>query len=164
MGKLLYLVRHAKSDWSVPGQKDFDRELNHRGNADAPKMGRKLYDLGVRPDLILSSPAVRAKMTAHYMAEQLRYETENIVLEEELYEPSVRSFLNVINRQNDKFKSLMLFSHNPAITYLAEYLTKAPIGNIPTSGVAEVEFDIDTWAEVSGDVGKLNWFIYPKKI
>jgi phosphohistidine phosphatase len=40
--KRLTLVRHAKSDWSLPGQQDWDRVLNKRGQRDAPEMARRL--------------------------------------------------------------------------------------------------------------------------
>lgn len=162
MGKLLYLIRHAKSDWSVNGQKDFDRELNSRGYNDAPRMGRKLYDLNVKPDIIISSPAARAKLTAELIAEQIKYETDKIIFEEEIYEASVRTLLAVINTIDDQFASAAIFGHNPGLTYLAEYLTKKTIGNIPTCGVVEISFKLDSWKEISGDLGKMNWFIYPK--
>lgn len=162
MGKTLYMVRHAKSDWSVPGQKDIDRELNIRGRNDAPRMGRKLYDMQVKPDLMVSSPAERAKLTALYIAEQLKYDIESIKYDEEVYEASVRSLLGVINSFEDKYEKIMLFGHNPAFTYLAEYLTKKAFENIPTCGVVEIYFEVNTWKEVSGDIGELKMFIYPK--
>ncbi|HEY8402926.1 MAG TPA: histidine phosphatase family protein [Cytophagaceae bacterium] len=163
MNKLLYLVRHAKSDWSVPGQKDFDRTLNARGLSDAPKMGKKLNELGVNPEIIISSPAQRAKMTSLFFAEQLNYNPEHIVFEPEIYEASVRTLLQLVNNLDDNYRKVMLFGHNPGFTYFAEYLTKEEIGNIPTSGVVEIELEVSSWKEVSGDLGKLKMFIYPKK-
>jgi len=79
--KNLFLVRHAKSDWSISGQKDFDRELNGRGRSDAPKMGRKLYEMEAKPEIIISSPAARAKFTAELIAEQLKFDTEKIIFQ-----------------------------------------------------------------------------------
>jgi len=163
MSKSLFLVRHAKSDWSNQGQKDYDRELNGRGLGDAPKMGGRLAEMNVMPDLIISSPAVRAKLTAEYIAEQLQYEVDRIQFDEEIYEASTRSLLSVINGLDDKYNKVMIFGHNPTLTYLTEYLTKSPIGNIPTCGAVEIEFEVDSWKEVTGDVGKLKWFIYPKE-
>jgi len=164
MGKNLFLVRHAKSDWSQPGQKDFDRELNARGRLDAPRMGRKLFEMDVKPDLIISSPAVRAKLTAEFIAEQLRYDTEKIEWNEEVYEASVRSLLSVINHIDDSTTKAMVVGHNPTFTYIAEYLTKKPFENIPTCGIVHIEFDVESWKEVTGDLGNLKWFIYPKKV
>ncbi|MBX9853514.1 MAG: histidine phosphatase family protein [Cytophagaceae bacterium] len=164
MLKNLFLARHAKSDWSVPGQKDFDRELNGRGRNDAPRMGKKLSEMDVKPDLIMSSPAARAKLTAEFIAEQLRYDTEKIIFNEDIYEASVRSLLAIINELSDDYNKVMLVGHNPTFTYIAEYLTKKNIDNIPTCGIVNIEFNVDSWKEVSGDIGNLKWFIYPKKI
>jgi phosphohistidine phosphatase len=61
----LTLVRHAKSDWSLPGQQDWDRALNRRGQRDAPEMARRLRGRRLKPDLVLTSPAVRAVTTAN---------------------------------------------------------------------------------------------------
>ena len=162
MQKNLYFLRHAKSDWSVTGQKDFDRELNQRGKTDAPKMGRKLFELSVSPEIIYASPAERTKITSELVAEQLHYNTEHIIFEEQLYEASVRSLLNFINSLDDKYSKVMLVGHNPTLTYLAESLAKAELGNIPTCGAVNIQFDIDSWKEVSQGIGELKWFVYPK--
>ena len=53
--KRLYLIRHAKSSWKDPDLDDFDRPLNKRGKTDAPLMGKRLKEQGVKPDLIISS-------------------------------------------------------------------------------------------------------------
>ena len=162
MAKTLIFMRHAKSDWSVPGQKDFYRILNNRGLGDAPRMGRKLLELGVKPDLIVSSPAERAKATAEYVGEQLSYPLDAIVLDPEVYEASVRSLLVVVNALEDKFSNVIIFGHNPTHTYLAEYLTQEAIGNIPTAGAVCIEFELDSWSLVSANTGKMKWFVYPK--
>jgi phosphohistidine phosphatase len=162
MVKNLFLVRHAKSDWSVGGQKDFERNLDGRGLHDAPNMGRKLFQMGIKPDLILSSPAERARLTSELVAEQLKYDPDKIVFDDEIYEASVRSLLNVINSLDDKYQNVMIFGHNPTFTYIAEYLTKREIGNIPTCGAVQIEFPIKSWKEVSEGTGDLKFFIYPK--
>ena len=163
MSKSLYLVRHAKSDWSIPGRKDFERDLNGRGMMDAPNMGKKLYELQVKPDLLVSSGAVRAKATAELIGEQLKYEFDKIHFNDEIYEASLRTMLGIINGFDNKVNQIMMFGHNPGMTYLAEYLTTENIGDIPTCGVVAIEFDNDNWAEVSGGTGTLKFFIYPKK-
>jgi phosphohistidine phosphatase len=162
MSKKVYFLRHAKSDWSDSGQKDFDRALNGRGQTDAPKMGITLREKGIHPDLIISSPAVRAKNTAEYIAEQLRYDTDQIFFEPDIYESSARTLLSIVNNLEEKYSNVMIVGHNPGLTHIVEYLTKEPIGNIPTSGVALVSFEIGSWKEVTEGVGKLDFFLYPK--
>jgi len=63
--KTIILVRHAKSSWKDPSLDDFDRPLNKRGKRNAPFMGNKLKERKIMPDLILSSPAKRAKKNSH---------------------------------------------------------------------------------------------------
>ena len=76
--KTIYLVRHAKSSWKYPNLDDFERPLNKRGRKNAPFMGTILKKLKVAPDLILSSPANRASMTARVIADKISYPLENI--------------------------------------------------------------------------------------
>ena len=83
--KTLLLIRHAKSSWDDPALPDKDRPLNDRGRRDAPKMGKRLAKRGVKPDLILSSPALRALRTAEIIAKMLDYQRRDIVLNERLY-------------------------------------------------------------------------------
>lgn len=157
----LYLLRHAKSDWSVSGQKDIDRDLNAKGLNDAPRIGRRLYEMEVMPDLIICSVAQRTRQTAEYICEQLKFDQDAIVFNEDIYEASMRTLFNTITTLDDHHKSVMLIGHNPGFTYLAEYLTKEEIENVPTCGVVCIEFDIDSWKEVSGGLGVLKWFIHP---
>ncbi len=72
--KILYLVRHAKSSWSNSSLTDRERPLNKRGRRSAPDMGRRMAAKGLRPDLIVSSPANRAIRTARNIAKELGYD------------------------------------------------------------------------------------------
>ncbi len=71
--KKLYLIRHAKSSWDYPGLNDHERPLNKRGERDAPFMAKILKEKKVKPDLILSSTAVRALEFAKKIADELDY-------------------------------------------------------------------------------------------
>ena len=84
--KTLYLARHAKSSWKYPDLDDFERPLNKRGRRNAPFMGKILKNLKVTPDLITSSPANRAAMTARIMADIIKYPLEKIRYSENIYE------------------------------------------------------------------------------
>lgn len=161
--KNLVMLRHAKSDWTSPGQKDFDRTLNARGHRVAPRMGHKMNELEVHVDVILSSPAERAKLTAEYVAEQLNYDTSEIEYVEEIYEASIRSLLELVNNVDEEYDTVMMVGHNPSFTYLAEYLTGDEIGNMPTCGAVSINFEVTSWKEVSQNSGALNWFIFPKQ-
>lgn len=162
MSKNIILVRHAKSDWSNPGQKDFDRMLNQRGLVDAPRMGNELAKLNLNPTLIISSPAARTKATAEYIAEQLKYDTDTIEFIEDLYEASSRNVLSAINQLDNRHETVLICGHNPTFTHIAEYFTKEDIGNIPTCGMVHISFDVDDWTKISDQTGTLKSFIFPK--
>jgi phosphohistidine phosphatase len=161
--KKLFLVRHAKAEEASVGQKDFDRMLHHKGLMDAPRMGRTIAEAAERPQKLISSTAVRAYQTAYFFAEQLKFETSEIELNEDIYEASARSLLNTVNQLDDRYDCLMLFGHNPSFSYLSEYLTKDIIGDLPTCGVILIEFELDTWKAVSEATGKLKQFWYPQE-
>jgi len=162
MSKELLLIRHAKSDWSVAGQKDFDRELNSRGLFTAPKVGRWLAEKGINPDAVYSSTAIRALRTAELVAEQLKLDGKSIRLEESIYEASPRTLLDFITHLDDAASSVVVFGHNPGFTYIAEYLTGAVVTNIPTCGCVMIRFETEHWSEVSKDTGRLVWQYFPE--
>jgi phosphohistidine phosphatase SixA len=94
--KRLTLVRHAKSSWKDPELTDFDRPLSKRGKRDAPLMGERLAGRDSRPELILSSPAKRARKTAKLMARKLELAADRLILEAEIYEAEPEALLKVI--------------------------------------------------------------------
>ena len=160
--KSIILIRHAKSDWEDNIVKDFDRELSTRGHRTAPKMANHLKMDGFVPDLIISSPAKRAKATANYIIEQLDLDEDKFIYEEDIYEAPVRVLLRIINELPDNCNTVTMVGHNPGLTYLTELITGEEIGNIPTFGVVKINFDFDQWEMVSQATGVLEYFIYPK--
>jgi phosphohistidine phosphatase len=160
--KTLFLIRHAKSSWAEPEMKDFDRPLNDRGNENAPFMGKLLKKEKIFPDLIISSPAKRAITTARKIADEIDYPKNKIVEEPKIYEANVKTLLQIINSLADENETVFLFGHNPSFTEFLGYLTEAYISNIPTCGIAQIEFENDTWKEVSRETGTMKNFFYPK--
>ncbi|MDJ0987470.1 MAG: histidine phosphatase family protein [Desulfobacterales bacterium] len=161
--KTLYLARHAKSSWKYPKLDDFERPLNKRGRKNVPLMGIVLAKLKVAPDLIISSPANRAAMTARVLAAAIDYPLENIQYSEAIYEFSEFALIEVIQQIDDELKAVMLFGHNPGITGLANYVGDQSISNIPTCGVFCAELNISSWADISEQCGKMIFFEFPKK-
>lgn len=154
--KNLILVRHAKSSWDDPSLPDRDRPLSTRGKRDAPAMGRLLKARGLQADLMVSSPAKRARKTAIRIAKALGYPKERIDIDERLYLEGVGALVKLISALDDRYQRVMLFGHNPEFTELANRLTGTEIANIPTCGVVSIIFDSDTWracAEKSGHIG-----------
>ncbi len=159
--KKLYLIRHAKSDWSNPSLDDFDRPLNKKGKKNASFMGKILRKKEVLPDLIISSPAYRARETAKKIAKKVNYR-EEIMYNEYIYEASLKTILEIINFIEDEYDEVFLIGHNPALNMLAFHLTNFNT-NLPTCGILEIEFNCQIWREVSKKCAKFVSFEYPKK-
>lgn len=160
--KTLTLLRHAKSSWQDSSLQDRERPLNGRGQRDAPVMAERIKDAGIRPSLILSSPAVRAWTTAKAIAHEIGYPGEFLQQENHLYHASVRSLLKVISEQDTGFNNLMIVGHNPGLTDFANYLMPDLTDNIPTCGVVSFEIDSEDWNLDTEAEIKLMIYDYPK--
>ena len=162
--KELILVRHAKSSWKDSSLDDRERPLNKRGEHDAPEMGARLALLEASPDLIVSSPAVRALETARLVARKLGYPRKDILVKERLYGAGAVELLEVIRDSDDSVGTLMLFGHNPGLTELANHLGPRPIPNLPTCGLLHLSFEADTWSVVGYARGDEVLFDFPKSL
>jgi len=160
--KTLTLVRHAKSSWKEPGLSDRERPLNARGKRDAPVMGRRIRAHGIRPSLIITSPALRARKTAQVVAREIGYPAEFLQREEKLYLASLDELLDVVAAQDDGFNHLMVVGHNPGLTDFCNFLSPGVTNNLQTAGVLSVEIDRDTWQLYDRPRTKLVVYDYPK--
>ncbi|MCX6151173.1 MAG: histidine phosphatase family protein [Ignavibacteriales bacterium] len=161
--KTLLLVRHAKSSWKESELDDKDRPLNKRGEHDAPIIGKLLMKRKIIPDLIITSPAVRALTTAEIIANELDYSKKKIIINDDVYLASTRELIDVISDIKHEIKTVMLFGHNPGITDFLNHLCIDKVDNMPTCSVACIEFEIDSWNNVKNSKGKLKFFEHPKK-
>ena len=158
---LLYLVRHAKSSWGEQGLADHLRPLNNRGRRDAPVVFARLAEHGANPEVVVSSDAVRAAMTAQLLLETLGIASEHCRFEPRLYHASVDTITAVARTLPDSARSAALVGHNPGMTYAANFLAEnLDLDNLPTCGIVGIKFDCEHWAEI--DRGLLAWFDYPK--
>ena len=160
--KELILIRHAKSSWKDSSLDDRERPLNKRGERDAPEMGARLARRKHKPNLIVSSPAVRALETARIIARKLGYPRKDIAVEDRLYGAGVAELLDVIRNTDESVTTLMLFGHNPGLTELANHLGPRPIPNLPTCGVLHLRFETETWSVVGYARGDELLFDFPK--
>ncbi len=161
--KTLILVRHAKSSWKDDNVKDFDRPLNMRGKKDAPRMGKLLLEKQCIPEKIISSPALRAWTTAHYIAEKLNYPRAAIKANQHIYDANLTELIDVIRHLNDSFSSVMLVGHNPALNDFARSLLFNPVLHFPTCSVVWMTQEINTWKDACDGVWKRKEYFYPKK-
>ena len=136
----LVLVRHAKSDWGDPSLDDHDRPLNDRGVKDAPRMAERLAETGFRPEVILSSTALRARTTAEAFAAALGVAVD---LDPELYGAPGRTLLE--KAAASRAPRVIVVAHDPGMTALAGQLSGGGIEHMPTCAVATFTWDEDDW-------------------
>jgi phosphohistidine phosphatase len=151
--KKLILMRHAEAE--VEMNNDFERALTLRGLRQAALAGQWLQDQGWRPSLMLSSAALRAEMTVLQVAEQLGYARSAIRYEEELYNASVRILMRFLQEIAPEEACVLLVAHNPGISYLAEVLTKAPLGGFAPGQMLLLDLDIAEWALLDESCAKV---------
>ena len=159
--RTLTLIRHAKSSWKNPDLEDFNRPLNKRGKRDLPAMAERLRTAKLTPDKCLSSGATRAYLTATATSKWL-INRPLIDIVPELYNSSMETLLDILQRHSDKDHHIMLFGHNPGLQRLGEYLSGEQINNLPTSGVMHIQLGITCWSELTESCGTLLWLDYPK--
>jgi phosphohistidine phosphatase len=160
--KQLILFRHAKSSWD-DDVADVDRALAGRGERDAPRMGKRLKARHARPELIVSSHAVRAQSTAELVAKALGIKRKEIRIERALYLASPDDILGVVAAQNDSLSCVMLVGHNPGLTELVNRLLPGlALDNLPTSGAVAIDLSTATWRNAASAGAKLAYYDYPK--
>lgn len=126
-------------------------------------MGARLAARGVLPSLILTSPAVRAETTARLLAGALGYPLDAMQVEPRLYLASPNELLEIVAAQDDVHSDLMLVAHNPGLTELVNRLLPTlGLANVPTCGIAALDWPIEHWREVLDTQPTLAYFDYPK--
>lgn len=164
MAKQLFLTRHAEAVEKSSHQSDKDRELTPAGVQQSFQIGAYLLRENFTPDIIYASIAERARLTASLAAETMKFDASKILLEEELYTASVRTFFGFLCKLDDAYQKVMCIGHNPVISYLAEYLTKAEIGDMTTAGIVIISFDVSSWNELSQGNGELLYYLHPQHL
>jgi phosphohistidine phosphatase len=169
MGKKLYLLRHAKSDWSNLALSDRDRPLNRRGEAAATLIGARLAAEGFTVDQVICSPAQRAVQTLERLVASGGFNFP-VTYDDCLYGAGASRLLSIIHKQNDAADSLMLVGHNPGLEELALAISMKRktklIGKVrkkvPTGSLISLEFDLDSFSKIGASSGCLVGFRRPK--
>lgn len=160
--KTLFLIRHAKSSWSDPSLSDKKRPLNKRGRRDAPFMAKLLASKHIKPDLILSSPAIRAHTTAQYFAQAMDIPMNKIDVRPKIYSSFTNDLLMMVQNLDDELKTVFIFGHNPEFTSFANLFSQEYIDNVPTCGIVGVQGNISSWEEFGPTYCQVVHFDYPK--
>ena len=145
--KTLLVLRHAKSSWNNPALDDHERPLNKRGRRVAPRIGELVRQYGLIPDVVLSSDAVRARLTAEAVAEAARYAGE-ILLDPRLYLASPADIRSLLATVRENAETVMIVGHNPGLEKLVEQLT-GERQDLPTATLVQIGLPIDQWRDLN---------------
>lgn len=154
--KSLTLFRHAKTERDSDSGRDFDRRLIERGQHDAKRIGEEIEKLGLRFDLVLSSPAARAAETAELAGLSPRYD-------QRIYDASTGDLLAIGQQTSDEIARLAMVGHNPGFERLASKLLGGMI-EMPTGSLIEISLPIDSWRDSGAVSGQLVRFLKPKQL
>lgn len=169
MSRELLLLRHAKSDWNVGTSSDFERPLTKRGKKDASRAGKWLYREGLVPDLVISSPAERARQTAAKVCKSMDYKKNKIQWESEIYAGNVAELLRVLGRCPRNAHTVLLVGHNPGLEDLVLYLAGDDVEEpadgklLPTATLARLETG-DDWSTLDQGCAQLIAIARPRNL
>ena len=168
--KTLTLLRHAKSDWNDPAQRDFDRGLNARGKRAAALIGGYLRSGNAMFDHVVASPAVRVVETLEQV--EIGYgRTLAPLWDRRIYLASAVTLLDVVQEAPAEAAHVLLVGHNPGLEDLALWLVPesddpprvALEVKYPTATIAEISF-AGEWATLAGGSGRLTRFVRPRDL
>lgn len=153
MNKELLILRHGKSDWNMDTS-DFNRPLNQRGKRNTQRMGEWLAEQELTPDLIISSPAIRALSTAEIVCTAMGLAVDSIQTDKNIYEASLADLRQVLAHIPDSVQRLLLVGHNPGFESLLNHLApNIPIADdrnlMPTATLAYLQLD-PQWKQLKG--------------
>ena len=159
--KTLILMRHGKSSWEYQVS-DKDRPLKERGINDAHLVGAR-YKTNVHDlEAAFSSPACRALHTAMIALREFDFPLEKFEVTEELYDFSGSSATEFVRNLDDSLQKVIIFGHNYAFTNIANQMGSVSIDNVPTAGLVQISFDVDSWSSVGK--GKTDQILFPKQL
>ena len=161
--KILYLLRHAKSDWNDRTLSDFERPLNARGITQVPQIAAVLAAKNNIPQAIVSSPANRAFSTAKGVATLIGINEQQIGSEKRVYEANILTLTYLLQETSNEIDCLLLVGHNPGMSGLVNTLSKQKVAPMPTCALVALELDIDEWGKLAPECANLMSVDVPEK-
>lgn len=159
--KTIVLTRHAKSSWEHDVI-DRERPLKKRGFNDAELVSQSFKERLIIPDAVFSSPANRALTTCKIFMKNLKIEAKCLSIIEDLYDFGGQNVMEFIKSMNEDYKTVMIFGHNHAFTSICNIFGDIYIDNLPTSGLAVIDFEVDSWSQVGR--GSTRFTIFPRDL
>lgn len=142
--KTVLLMRHAEASEEMAGQTDFDRSLTADGIAVARETAEIAKALGLKPDRVIASAAVRTAQTAALMSATLA-PAAPVRLLAELYAAPAEAFADVLSQQCFPDENCVLIvGHNPGIAMLMS-VWAGRVTKVPPATVMVFRFETDDW-------------------
>ncbi|MDJ0836329.1 MAG: histidine phosphatase family protein [Acidobacteriota bacterium] len=169
MTRELMILRHGKSSWKDLSLEDYDRPLKKRGIAASRKMGRYLVHRKLRPEIIISSTAERARHTAVLACREMGITERHISWDRDLYHAHVHTLLNALSRCKEENKRVMLVGHNPGLEELIAYLcangTPLPEDGklLPTAALVRIAMP-DDWNALGHGCAEFVELVHPRAL
>ncbi len=163
--KTLFLLRHAKAENAAPGLADLNRALNERGRREAQAVGRFIKKQNVKFDLVLCSPAVRARETTELVLAAAEL-PGNVRYDQRIYEVGPLRLLEVISEIENDTSAVLLVGHNPSMEELLQLLTDR-VEQMAPGTLAKINLAADEWGKIKEDnanLGSLDWIVKPKEL
>jgi len=160
--KTVYIMRHGKSSWEDFSVDDHNRVLLEEGIKKTNKVANYLKSMNVKPNLILSSTAVRALETSKLVASKLGNTEEEVKTSKKIYHAVAEDIFDELYGLDNSIDFVMIFGHNPTFTDFINLFNKPEIYNLPTSGVAAISFKTDKWEEIANSNFKVEFVVTPK--
>jgi phosphohistidine phosphatase len=166
--KALYLLRHAKSSWDDPDLDDADRPLAPRGREAAARIAAHIRGRGIAPQLVICSPAVRARQTLEGLGDAIG--DARVEIDPAIYDAHEADLLEVLRRVEPEISSTMMIGHNPSIERLALLLAAESTlldglrQKFPTAALATLTFEVAEWQELRAGRGELTEFVKPREL
>ena len=167
----LLLLRHAKSERSLPGGRDHDRILTSRGREDAAKLGAYMVRHALVPERVIVSTSARTRETWDLVASAFAA-APPAVYDERIYEAAPQAILKVIKECEAEVQTLLIVGHNPGLQEFAALLiasgdveARQRLNEIfPTAGLVVINFALDDWARLHPHAGRLDLFVSPRSL
>ena len=160
--KTLYLLRHAKSSWEFE-REDIDRPLSPRGARACELMAREIQALDCNPEIVFSSPALRARQTIEGVSQAFAGNLKAHI-DDDLYTFSYRDLMTWCRALPERFSRVLVVGHNPAVTELVNALSGQEIENVPTCGYVHLSLDKGQWCSIYPGTMQLEHYVTPKQV
>lgn len=171
----LWLLRHAKSAWDDPDLDDFARPLSPRGKKACRRLARHMAERGIRPDLVLCSPATRTRQTWERLEKRLangQAEPIKTRFDAKLYLAEPATLLALTRAVPAACREVLVIGHNPGLEEFAQRLTGSSAGDAlarldekyPTGALAEFCFPLKSWSQMTPGSGFLASFVTPSQL